>query len=283
MSETWTSLSLVRWTAEHFGRRGIPSPRLDAELLLAHALGCRRLDLYLDFERPVDTEARTRFRELVKRRVDERVPVAYLTGVREFWSMSFRVTPDVLVPRPETETLVRVAVELSPQRVVEVGTGSGCISVALASELPSARILALDCSESALDVARQNLGHHGLEQRVELHRADGLSGLDERFDAVVSNPPYVPSAELALLAEEVRHEPRLALDGGPDGLCVVRQLIAEAPGRLVRPGWLLLEVGAGQARHAEELLRAGGASQIDIHKDLAGCERVVAALFTDGG
>jgi release factor glutamine methyltransferase len=268
---------------DYFQTHGVPAPRLDAELLLAHALGQKRIDLYLGFDRPVAAADRERYRELVKRRAVERVPVSYLTGTREFWSMSFRATPDVLIPRPETETLVRVAVELGPERVVEVGTGSGCVAAAIAAELPDARVLALDSSAEALVVARHNLEAHGLASRVELQLALGLSGVRGSFDAVVSNPPYIPSEELAGLPDEVRHEPRLALDGGPDGLAVVRQLIEEAPERLTPGGSLVLEVGSGQARAVEKLLLARGASRIDIHRDLAGTERVVASRFGEGG
>ncbi len=281
--KVWTPLELVRWTADYFRRSGIPSPRLDAELLLAHALARSRLDLYLEFERPVPAAERTRFRELVKRRAEERVPVAYLTGVREFWSLTFHVTPDVLIPRPETETLVRVAVELAPERIVEIGTGSGCVSAAIAKELPRAGILAVDSSCAALAVARENLEAHDLASRVELMHGDGLAGVDGSFDAIISNPPYIPSGELAELPAEVRHEPRVALDGGPDGLDFVRQFIDEAPDRLARPGWLALEVGCGQARSTEELLRTRGALRIGIHKDLLGIERVVAAQFGEEG
>lgn len=284
MSEpVWTPLALVRWTVDYFQTHGVPAPRLDAELLLAHALGQKRIDLYLGFDRPVATADRERYRELVKRRAVERVPVSYLTGTREFWSMSFRTTPDVLIPRPETETLVRVAVELGPERVVEVGTGSGCVAAAIAAELPDARVLAVDSSAEALAVARHNLEAHDLASRVELRLALGLSGVHGSFDTVISNPPYIPSGELAGLPDEVRHEPRLALDGGPDGLAVVRQLIEEAPERLAPGGSLVLEVGSGQARVVEELLLARGASRVDIHRDLAGKERVVASRFGEGG
>ncbi len=283
MSEkSWTPLELVRWTTDYFRDHGIPSPRLDAELLLAHAMGLKRIDLYLGFERPVAAAERARFRTLMKRRAEQRVPVAYLTGVREFWSLPFHVTPDVLIPRPETETLVRVIADLGPGSIAEVGTGSGCVSAAIAAELPGARILATDSSPEALDVARQNLEGQGLGQRVELRHSDCLADIRETFEAVVSNPPYVPSSELVELAPEVRHEPSLALDGGPDGLDIVRQLIEQAPERLVRPGWLALEVGSGQARRVERLCQERGAARVDIHKDLAGIERVVAAHFPAG-
>ena len=281
--ECWTPLELVRWTADYFRTHALPSPRLDAELLLAHVLERTRLDLYLGFDRPVPAGPRARYRELVKRRAGERVPVAYLTGTREFWSLSFRVTPAVLIPRPETETLVRVALDLAAKRLVEVGTGSGCIATAIATERPDVQIVALDSSPEALALAGENLELHGLSSRVELRHATDLLGLAGEFDAIISNPPYIPTRELGELAPEVQCEPRTALDGGPDGLSLVRQLIQEAPERLARPGWLALEVGADQARSVERLLWERGASRVDIHEDLAGVERVVAAQFGPGG
>ena len=279
--EAWTRMDLVRWTTDFFKQHGVPSARLDAEILLAHTLGAKRMDLYLTFDQPVAEDERARFRELVRRRAKERCPVAYLTGVREFWSMSFRVTPDVLIPRPETELLVRVAADLKPRRVVELGVGSGCISAALARELPDAEIAAVDCSPAALEVARQNLASLGLDARVALHEGSGLTGLDGPFDLVVSNPPYVPAGELDGLAPELRHEPRLALDGGPDGLHAVRRVCAEAPALLERPGFLALEIGAGQADAVEDLLRAAGAGVVERFPDLAGIPRVLVGRFLE--
>ncbi|MBM4336040.1 MAG: peptide chain release factor N(5)-glutamine methyltransferase [Deltaproteobacteria bacterium] len=280
-AEEWRLMDLVRWTADYFRQHDVPSPRLDAELLLAHVLDLERMDLYLAFDQPVAAQDRGRYRELVRRRAKERWPVAYLTGVREFWSMQFRVTPDVLIPRPETETLVRVAVDLKPRRVAELGVGSGCVSAALARELPDAEIVALDCSPAALEIARQNLAELGFGGRVTLVEASGLGVLSGPFDLVVSNPPYVQEADLAGLAPELRHEPRVALDGGPDGLHAVRRLCAEAPALLERPGHLALEIGVGQADAVEELLRASGAAAVDRYPDLAGIPRVVVGRFLE--
>jgi release factor glutamine methyltransferase len=274
-------MDLVRWTADFFKQHGVPSARLDAELLLAHTLGAKRMDLYMTFDQPVDYDERARFRELVRRRAKERCPVAYLTETREFWSLPFRVTPDVLIPRPETELLVKTAVELKPRRVVELGVGSGCVSAALARELPEVEIVAVDCSAAALEVARENLARHGVLERVTLVEASGLAGLSGPFDLVLSNPPYVPAGDLAGLAPELGHEPRLALDGGPDGLHVVRQICAEGPGVLERPGWLALEIGVGQAGAVGELLRAAGAAEVETYDDLAGITRVIAGRFAE--
>jgi release factor glutamine methyltransferase len=277
--ERWTPLELVGWTREYFERHEVPSPRLDAELLLAHAMGVGRLDLYLRFEEEVDPEARSSFRELVRRRAQERVPVAYLTGSREFWSRSFRVSHDVLVPRPETETLVQAVLDLAPTRFADVGTGSGAIAAAVALERPNCRVVASDRSAGALDVARSNLEALELLDRVELIQGDGLEPLAGEFDVIACNPPYIPTGELEGLPPEVRHEPPEALDGGPDGLRLIERLVEQAPGRLARPGHLVLEVGAGQATGVEALLGAAGAERVAIRKDLAGVERVVVGSF----
>jgi release factor glutamine methyltransferase len=282
MSESWTSLALVRWTTDYFAQAQIPTPRLDAELLLAHAMGSDRLRVYLEFDRPLASATRERFRELVRLRARDRVPVAYLTGVREFWSHPFRVSADTLIPRPETELLVQAIVELAPRRLVDVGTGCGAVVAAAALELPELRALALDCSHAALRVARANVDALGLADRVHLLRCDGLSALRGPLELIASNPPYVPSGELPGLAPELRHEPRIALDGGSDGLELQRRLVREAPALLARPGHLLLEVGHGQARVLEAMLREVGASRVRILEDLAGVERVVAASFMEG-
>lgn len=279
--EDWTLMQFVRWTADFFKQHGVPQARLDAELLLAHVLGASRMDLYLSFDKPLSEADRARYRELVRRRAKERVPVAYLTERREFWSLPFRVTPDVLIPRPETETLVRVALDLKPRRVLEIGVGSGCISAALARELESVEIVACDVSAPALALARENLAALGLLERVTLVEARELSQMEGGFDLVLSNPPYVASGELAGLAPELHHEPALALDGGPDGLDVIRQICADAPARLDRPGALAFEIGAGQADAVAELLRATGAAEVETFPDLAGIPRAILGRYPE--
>ncbi len=273
--KVWTPLELVRWTTGYFKEHGIPSPRLDAEVLLAFVLRVERIELYTAFERPVESAERERFRELVRERAQKRRPVAYLTGVREFWSRTFRVDESVLIPRPDTETLVREAVAREPRRILEVGVGSGAVCGALALELPEAEIVGTDISESALEIARGNLASLGVAERCELRRADLVSGGD--FDVLVSNPPYVPTAELAGLEPEVLHEPRAALDGGADGLDVIRRLVEAAPKVLRRGGWLLLEIGAGQGSRVGALMEAAGFENTALCLDLAGVERVAAA------
>jgi len=275
---SWTSLELVKWTADYFARAGIETARLDAEVLLAHVLGCGRLDLYLQFERPVEASERARYRELIQRRGRDRVPVAQLTGEREFWSRSFLVTEDVLIPRPESELLIEVAVRQRPERALDFGVGSGNLATALALELPAVEVLAVDCSEAALEVAGRNFDRHGVSDRVSLLQAQDLSTIEGDFDLIVSNPPYIATADIAGLAPELAHEPRVALDGGPDGLRVVRQLLAEAPERLRSDGQLLMEIGADQA-DAVRSAAEGLGGRVETHRDLAGIERVVAVRF----
>lgn len=284
----WSPLELVRWTTEYFGHHQIPTPRLDAELLLAHVLETERMQLYLRFEEAVADGPRARYRELVRRRAEERLPVAYLTGVREFWSQPFRVSEDVLIPRADTELLVETAVEWRPRRFADVGTGCGAIAACVLLERPEARALVIDRSARALAVARENFEALGVADRAELIAADGLEALasereaahgGSRLDLIVSNPPYIPSGELMSLPPEVGHEPALALDGGSDGLALLRRLVQQAPSRLARPGRLAFEVGVGQASAVCEMLQQGGASSVEIRKDLAGIERVVAATY----
>jgi release factor glutamine methyltransferase len=252
---------------------GVDTPRLDAEVLLAHVLGIDRAALVIDRDRAVEGHAVRAFQDAVRRRAFDREPVAYITGVKGFRHLELQVDPRVLIPRPDTETLVEAAVEILPQgaRVVDVGTGSGAIALALEDERPDLQVTGTDVSEDALEVARANAARLGLE--VAFARADLLAGVGE-FDAVVSNPPYIEDgAELA--PEIVRHEPSLALRAGPDGLDVLRALVpaAAALGAEV----LAVEVGAGQAAAAEELARGAGFGRAERRRDLAGVERVVIA------
>jgi release factor glutamine methyltransferase len=285
MPETWTILRVLTWTTERFTQAGLPSPRLDAEVLLAHALAVERIRLYMEHDKPLGSPELSRAREGVRRRLAGE-PVAYITGTREFWSLALIVSRAVLVPRPETELLVELAVELARRRewrsgeprIVDVGTGSGAIAVACGRELPGATILGVDRDTAALEVARANAARHGVS--VALLEGDLLASLppDPRPDLVISNPPYVASADLARLAPEVRDwEPRQALDGGSDGLEVIRRLVPQAAARLAPGGWLALEVGQGQASTVRELLDESGLVEPITRCDLAGVERVVAA------
>ncbi len=249
-TEPWTVGRLLQWTTDYLKRHGAESPRLDAEVLLAQARSCRRIDLYTAFDEVPAEVVRAAFREMVRRRADC-VPVAYLVGHREFYSLEFRVTPDVLIPRPETELLVLTLIELARQRpadpvtICDVGTGSGNIAVAAAKHLPSARITAIDISPAALEVARGNAQRHAVADRIEFVAGDLLSPLapGQEFDFIVSNPPYVKESEFQSLAPDVRNfEPRGALVAGNEGTEVVRALVPQAAGHLHAGGHLLLEV-----------------------------------------
>jgi release factor glutamine methyltransferase len=285
---TWTVLDLLRWTTEHFAAKGIETARLDAELLLAHALGTERLRLYLEFEKPVLEEERARFRALVRQRGEERVPVAYLTGVREFWSLPLAVTPDVLIPRPETETLVDAVLSRAPRRaaplrILDLGTGSGAIALALAKERPEAELAATDVSDAALAVARKNAEALGLGERVRFASGDLFAAVPgERFDVVVSNPPYVAECEAPRLAPELAHEPPAALFAAGDGTALLRRIAAEAPAHLAPGGLLALELAPARAGDVTQCLREAGFGALACHRDLAGRVRAVSALGPGG-
>ncbi len=277
-----TVLELLRRATGHFAARGIDTPRLDAELLLAAALGVERLQLYLHFEKPVDPRERGAYRELVRRRAAERVPVAQILGRREFWSLSLAVTPDVLIPRPETETLVAAALERLPDAeaalsVLDVGTGCGAVALALASERPRARVVASDVSAPALELAARNAEKLGLAARLRFAQGDLFEPVaGERFELVVSNPPYLAESERAGLAPELSHEPEAALFAGPDGLAVLRRLVAGVPACLAPGGVFACELAPAQAPEVADWCRAAGLLDVRVHRDLAKRPRVVS-------
>lgn len=279
MSDVWTVLDVLQWSRGWLQQKGIDTARLDAELLLAAALHLDRVGLYLNYDRPLSAEERQRYRQLLRRR-GSREPVAYILEETEFWSCPLRVTPDVLIPRPETEGLVEMVLELQlqPQTVLDVGTGSGALLVAMGCELSDAALAGVDVSDAALQVARHNLQRHQLLERCHLYQGDFTTLPATGWDLVVSNPPYIATAELAQLMPEVRdYEPQPALDGGTDGLEVVRRLIPWAAHCLHEQGWLLLEVGAQQAQQVQQLCVQQGLQQVQQRLDLAGHARVVAA------
>jgi release factor glutamine methyltransferase len=276
--EIWTILRVLTWTQGRFAERGLATPRLDAEVLLASVLGRDRVGLYTHFDQPLDAGELARFRELIKRRLAGE-PVAYLVGRKEFRSLELAVDARVLVPRPETETLIDVVLALAPPpaRVVDVGTGSGAIALALKQALPAAEVLAVDRSPDAAAVARANAERLGLA--VEVVEGDLLEPVRARapFDLVAANLPYIPSGEIPSLAPEVRREPMLALDGGADGLALIRRLIADAAPLLAPGGALVMELGAGQAPSVAALLAAASYVDVARARDLAGVERVISA------
>jgi release factor glutamine methyltransferase len=287
MADEWTIGRLLGWTADYLKQHGSESPRLEAEVLLAHARGCKRIELYTSFEDPAGDQLRTTFRALVKRRA-EGAPVAYLVGHREFYSLDFRVTPDVLIPRPETELLVLALLDLykardprdSPVTIADVGTGSGIIGITAARHVPKALVTAIDISPAALAVARDNATRLGVADRVTLVESDLFQAVKDPpvFDFIASNPPYVSTAEMEQLAPEVRQEPQLALVAGPSGMDVIDRLIPQAAARLSGLGYLLLEISPMLQQQVEAAVQAEG--RLEHQKtinDLAGLPRVVVA------
>jgi release factor glutamine methyltransferase len=286
-------LDVIHKTTSYFEKAGIESPRLTIELLLAHLLKKKRLDLYLEFERELDEPTLARLREMVKRRAAGE-PLQYITGEAEFCGLRFAVDRRVLIPRPETELLVEAVVHqrkateaapgdrARPARIVDVGTGSGCIAIALAKTLPASEILATDASPDALEVAAANAQRHGVEKNVRFLRGDLLEALPDSWqaDAIVSNPPYIASGELAQLPREVKDfEPVRALVAGEDGLEVIRRLVAAAGRFLSSPdGFVALEIGAGQRAAVEQLLVRAGYRLARVWKDLQGHDRVIVAV-----
>ena len=286
-NEPWTVGRLLQWTADFLKDHGADSPRLDAEVLLAEALGCRRIELYTSFDQVPGEEPRAAFRESVRRRA-KGTPVAYLVGRREFYSMSFRVSPAVLIPRPETELLVVALLDRARSRPVgeafelaDVGTGSGIIAVCAAKHLPSCRVTAIDVSPAALEIARSNAVDHEVAKRIEFVQSDLFAAVDpaRRFDFVVSNPPYVAAAELQGLAAEVKDfEPRKALVAGQRGTEVIEALIPQAAQRLNPGGHLLIEVSPMVHDAVLSLLRRDDRFELGpTIKDLARLPRVVQA------
>jgi release factor glutamine methyltransferase len=254
------------------------TPRVEAEILLMHVIGCSRAGLLAHPERPLLTPEVERYEGLVGDRA-RGCPLPYLTGRAEFYGLEIVVTPDVMIPRPETEMLVDLALERRPSTVIDVGTGSGCIAVALAAHLPGAGILGIDISPAALAVARRNVERHGLDKRVQLMVGDLLDRRPGPVDLIVSNPPYVSADEWASLPPSILyHEPHLALNGGTDGLEVIRRLLYQSQGLLKRRGALLIEIGASQGEAAREIAETcfpwSGIS-IRVHPDLAGRDRVL--------
>jgi release factor glutamine methyltransferase len=291
----WTVGRLLQWTADYLKGRGAESPRLDAEILLAEALGCQRIQLYTTFEDVPSEEKRTAFRELVRQRA-EGTPVAYLVGRREFYSLSFKVGPCVLIPRPESELIVVTLLDLAkqlpspsgrgaggegPLRIADVGTGSGILAVTLAKHLPAAQVVATDTSKTALAIAEENSRRHGVADRVQCVECDVLAGVEGEatFDFIVSNPPYVSAAEYDKLPRDVKNfEPREALLAGPKGTEVIERLISQAAERLRPGGHLLIEISPMIHAAVQALLAAApGLQPGPTVKDLARLPRVVQA------
>ncbi len=286
--EAWTLARLLSWTTEFLAGRGVEEPRLAAEVLLARAAECRRIDLYARFEQTLEPEPLDAFRASV-RRAAEHEPIAYLVGEKEFFSLAMTVTPDVLIPRPETERLVECVLDhckqagLTKPRLADIGTGSGCIVIAVLAHIEGATAVATDISAAALAVARANAERHGVLDRLTLAEADGLSLAesvvpDGGFDVLMSNPPYVAASETADLPPTVRdHEPRVALTDEADGLTFFRAIGSDAPALLAPDGCVLVEVGDGQADAAIQVVVASqGLRHVGTWKDrTVGQDRVL--------
>jgi release factor glutamine methyltransferase len=284
----WTILNLLKWATGYFTSHGIDSPRITAEMLLAYLLNLKRIDLYLRYDQPLQKSELAEFKTLIKRRVN-REPVAYIVGKKEFWSLELEVNPNVLIPRPDTETLVETALSHLPTAdgspepaglVLELGTGSGAIVLALATERPTCRFIATDVSRKAIDTARANALRHHLESTIQFIVGNWLepfSSCEPIFDMIVSNPPYIPSGNIRRLQPEVcRFEPLQALDGRSDGLDAIRKILFSAHPLLKPQGVILLEMGFDQKAAVTDLIQScGHYPRFHFVKDYAGHDRVV--------
>jgi release factor glutamine methyltransferase len=283
--QTWTLGSLLDWTAKHLAQKGIEFPRLDAEVLLAHAVGCRRIDLYgMRFAEVAGPEVRQAYRDLIRKRL-EGCPVAYLVGKKEFYGLEFDVGPAVLIPRPDTEHVVlealALAKTLTEPKILDIGAGSGNLPIALAKSLPQAHVTTIDISPAALAIARKNAEKHGVAERIRFLDGDLFAPLDpaDRFDLIVSNPPYIPTGDIAKLATGVRdYEPHLALDGGASGFAVFDRLVDQARAHLEPGGHLLIEIGSPQETHARERIASFAEYELSTTiRDYSGHPRVLKA------
>lgn len=282
--ETWTVRRILDWTTGHLEKHGSETARLDAEILLAHARGCTRIDLYTRYAEPLTETHRTMMRDLVKRRANAE-PVAYLVGYREFFSLDFSVTPDVLIPRPDTETLVVELLESAKQfrnpRILELGTGSGCIAVTAKVNHPQAIITATDLSAAALEVARKNARTHQVVDEITWLEGDLFAPVPENseYEIIVSNPPYLREDEMPTLQKDVAlHEPTSALVAGSDGLEILRHIAESAHEYLVSGGKILLEIAFEQAESVQQLLHVTGQfDEIGFVNDLTARPRVITA------
>jgi len=292
-TQVWTIGRLLEWTTEYLRKNGSDSPRLEAEVLLAHARNSPRIHLYTSFNDEPSEAERTTFREMVRRRA-EGTPVAYLVGHKEFFSIDFVVTPDCLIPRPETEHLVVAAIDWAKERIkamginarhlriADIGTGSGCVAVAVAKQLPKCEVSATDISPKALAIAKLNIANHGLEDRIQLWEGDLLDAIPsemENLDIILSNPPYVSEAEFKELPKDVREqEPALALVSGPTGMEVTERLLVQAATRLQEGGVVMIESSPMLIPRIGQHLRTLGQWALKpIVKDLQGHARIIIA------
>ena len=284
----WTIIKILNWTKQYFAKKGVENPRLDAEILLCAVLDCERINLYLEFDRPLTEEELAQFRGYVLRRGAQE-PLAYILGEKAFMRNSFKVTKDTLVPRPETELLVENIIHLAEGvggdvKILDIGTGSGAIIVSLLDYLPQAKGVGVDISIGALTVARENAQNIGVLERCGFIHSDVFSKvpLDKKFDIIVSNPPYIPAKDIATLAQDVQQEPHGALDGGEDGLDFYRQITAEAQDHMVEDGLLAFEIGYDQGDAVAALCKEAGFTVAIVLKDYAELDRMVLGAKEGG-
>ncbi len=283
--DPWTVRRVLDWTIEYLKENDCETPRLDAEILLAHARNCQRIQLYTQYDQPLSENERSLMRSLVKRRAAAE-PVAYLVGHREFFSLDFEVAPEVFIPRPDTETLVSLTLDLlkpiSEPQVLELCAGTGCVPVAIAKNHPTVSITTVEKNPAPFAVAQRNIEKHAVTKRVNLLQGDLFTPVSaqKQFDIVVSNPPYIPKPEIETLEADVRsHEPHAALNGGEDGFDIIRVLIEQSPNFLKDGGWLLFELSPEQAETACQLMRNHGYSQVRSEDDLSAQPRVVLGCW----
>ncbi|MFO7962959.1 MAG: peptide chain release factor N(5)-glutamine methyltransferase [Desulfobacterales bacterium] len=283
----WTILGILNWTTAYFSSHDVEAPRASAEIILAHVLRVNRIDLYTNYDKPLTGDELAAYKRLIKRRVG-REPVAYITGTKGFWSMDLHVTDKCLIPRPETEILVQEALAFLPEdsigppmKILEFGTGSGAVVIALALERPGHLFFASDCFTEALWVARKNATEHHLMDQILFFAGDWTEPLkiESRFDMIISNPPYIPTSEITHLQLEIsRFEPAAALDGGMDGLSCIRRIVGSVRNHLAPGGRLLLEIGYDQKTKVADIIRSvGGYEDIAFVRDYGGHYRVVSA------
>lgn len=285
MSETWTIARILSWCGGYFNDKGIESPRLDAELLLAHVLALPRIQLYVQFDRPLAATELTTFKALVKRRALHE-PIAYIIGARDFWSRSFAVTPATLIPRPESELLIEIILKQAKTRPLlhgcDIGTGSGCLAITLLTELPSLAMVAVDISPEAITVAAKNAATHGVASRLTLCQkdffSDSFGDTQATYDVIVSNPPYISEDEILKLPQTVRDfEPKTALAAGADGLRFYPELARFAMRSLNPTGCIAVEIGEEQGPAVSAIFSDAGLANVSVKKDYAGNDRVVIA------
>ena len=279
----WTIASVLKWTTDFFQRKNLDSPKLDAEILLAHVLGKNRVYLYSHFDEPLEKSELASYHESIDRRANGE-PVAYIVGQKEFFTIPFRVESGVLIPRPETEELVAIVTSRLKDResieILDLCTGSGCIALSILKFLPNSKATAIDLSDQAIKIANENSERLDLQDRIEILKGNLFEPIDpdKKFDAIISNPPYIPQKDLENLPIDVKNfEPMLALDGGIDGLDFYRKIASESRKFLTEDGFVAVEIGIDQSKNVEEIFRRDGFNHIEIRKDLSGLDRVVIA------